>query len=64
MANLEAPGLPAAPATPTVYLLLPLEADLILQPSRKLTQQKQNQSTTYKHCADDFFLFSWVSMLN
>lgn len=57
MANLEAPSLPAAPATPIVYLLLPLEADLILQPGRKLTQQKQNQTTIYKHRADYFFSF-------
>lgn len=56
MANLEDPSLPAAPATPIIYLLLPLEVDLILQPGRKLTQQKQNQSTTHKHCIDIFFL--------
>lgn len=58
MAILEAP--PTAPTSPTIYLLLPLEADLILQLGRKLTQQKQDQNTTHRHC---LFLFLLLLLL-
>lgn len=56
MAILEAPSLPAAPTSPTIYLLLPLEADLILQLGRKLTQQKKNQNMTQRYCLFFFLL--------
>lgn len=61
MAILEAP--PTAPTSPTIYLLLPLEADLILQLGRKLTQQKQDQNTTHRHCLFLIFVVVVVVML-
>lgn len=57
MAILEAPSLPGAPTSPTIYLLLPLETDLILQLCRTLTQQKQNQNTTHRYCLVLIFFF-------